>query len=350
MRALQIWQYGPPAQAEVTLDDAINTCHDYSFDTLLVKALDGTMWMGVVDGHPDALRSLDDVARCAQYANARGVRFVCWTNPLQADMQLQADMSAAIANACDGVVFDTEPYDHFLGSYPPVGLCASFMQRVRSQVEQSKILGLQPDPRENALQEVRFYDEWAPNGATHYLPQDYVSDFYFTPTADHMRALLNRSAQIGQQFGLVVMPTLPGNCGDTGLFAADTLQQFGSFASWRMGSTPPDALTFLGGTALSMPTDDPCAAANARIVEVETYVEDIADRVVLGRLRTELERRTRTGRPAAISRALVQSVIDEAVLERTQCMHSPPPNLTTLPPAKLRPQLTGNIAEGANPH
>src|SRR4051794_34451564 len=148
MRALQLWQY-QGGQAEQTLDDALNTCLQFGFDTLLVKALDGTMWMGAVDGGADALRSLDDVARQSQYANSRGVRFLCWTNPLQAEMMQQADMSAAIANACDGVVFDTEPYDHFLGSYPPVGLCASFMQRVRSQVDQSKVLGLQPDPREN---------------------------------------------------------------------------------------------------------------------------------------------------------------------------------------------------------
>jgi hypothetical protein len=351
MRALQIWQY-EGAQAEQTLDDAIATCQQFGFDTLAVKALDGTMWMGVVDGGTDALRSYDDVAQQSVYANNHGIRFLCWVNPLQADMMTQADMAAQIANRCDGVLFDTEPYAGFLGAYPPVGLCASYMQRVRSQVDQSKILGLQPDPRENALQEVRFYDEWAPNGATHYLPQDYVTDFYYTPTADLMRALLNRTAEIAAQTGLVAMPTLPGNSGDNGLFAADALQQFGGFVSWRMGTTPPDALTFLGSTALSQPSDDPCAAATARVAEVETYVADIADRVVLGRLRDELARRTKAGRPAAISRDLIQSVIDETVLERTQCMHAPPPNLTTataLTP-HVKPRLTGNIAEGANPH
>lgn len=349
MRALQIWQY-QGAQAEQTLDDAIATCQQFGFDTLAVKALDGTMWMGVVDGGADALRSYDDVAAQSAYANGKGIRFLCWVNPLQADMMTQADMAAQIAQRCDGVLFDTEPYDHFLGAYPPVGLCASYMQRVRSQVDQSKILGLQPDPRENALQEVRFYDEWAPNGATHYLPQDYVTDFYFTPTADLMRALLNRTAQICAQTGLVGMPTLPGNCGDNGLFAADTLQQFGGFVSWRMGTTPPDALTFLGGTPLSQPTDDPCAEATARVADLEVFVADIADRVVAGRLRAELARKTANGRAATISRALIESVIKEAEDERVQILHSPAPSGMGAVRQGVKPRLTGNIAEGANPH
>jgi hypothetical protein len=352
MRCLQIWQYSG-AQAEQTLDAAIDTCLTYGFDTLLVKALDGTMWMGAVDSGADALRTLDDVALQSQYANARGIRFVCWTNPLQADMMQQADMSAAIANACDGVAFDTEPYAGFLGAYPPVGLCASFMQRVRSQVDQSKIIALQPDPRENALLEVRFWDEWAPNGATHYMPQDYVTDFYFNPTADLMRALLNRTAEVAAQTGLVAMPTLPGNCGDNGLFAADTLQQFAGFVSWRMGTTPPDALSFLGGTTLSQPTEDPCSDAVSRAADLEVFVADIADRVVAQRLGAELQRRTKSGAHAAISRTLVASVIAEAEAERTQILHSPPPSALHAGSdsrPRLHPGLSGNIAEGANQH
>lgn len=344
---LQRWQYA--SQAEKNLQAESDLCQMYGFEGIAAKALDGTMWMSNFDPNPDALGSVDQVARQAQFCHDRGLKFVVWMNPLQIDMPTQARIAIDCAGVCDGVCFDTEPYAHFLGAWPPVGLCRSYMETIKGSVSADTLLIWQPDPRPAHLLELRI-DEWAPY-MTHYSPQNYVNDFYWTPTPDLFRLLQANAAAVAAQYGMRLWPTLPGNA-DLSLLPEDAIRDLTSFVVWRIGSTPADILGYLGGIPLvtqepEQPVEDTeVAELREKIKAREIYIADIADRIVADRLEQVI--------------GTLQSIIAETQAEREQILGPRPPRAVSLrEPATAdgdsqrplrKPDYSGNITEGANPH
>lgn len=251
MKLLQIWQYGLPNAAENGLDDAIATAKQFGFDGLLVKALDGLDWMATFDGHADALRSVDQVATQAARAHAAGLQYFAWTNPKHdVNVDEEATMTGQIALACDGVFLDTEPYRQFWNNDAPVGQAAHFMDVLRQTAPDALVI-LQPDPRPNALAGIKV-GEWTPK-CSGIAGQHYWTDFSSDP-----RAELADAAQLGQQVGLPVYPTLPGNA-DPSSVPTDLVAGFPGFVVWRLGSTGPAMLQLLGGIAIAQSTTTPPA-------------------------------------------------------------------------------------------
>jgi hypothetical protein len=342
MRILQHWQF--PSQAEKSLAEMCDLALAHGQDTIMMKALDGTMWMQIVDRNPDALGSYDDVQRSADYCHSRNLQFGVWFNPLLQNMTTQAIMAAECIKRCDLAGFDTEPYAGFLGPYPPLGVCAAYMDTIVGEVGKDKPLIWQPDPRHQHLIEIR-QDEWGPR-MTHYAPQVYVQDFYLAPSQLLMRALLDDANAVASQYGLIACPTLPGNA-STDLIP-DFLGTFQGYVVWRVGSTPISMLDFLGGIQLTTtpPTDPPAPDPNAEREKLVVFLADIADRVVVDRLQTELNR---AGMPR---RSVLHAVINETIAERTQALGprlAPPRSASAVQEGViLEPQ--GDILEGANPH
>lgn len=343
--SLQRWQFA--SQAEKSLSAELDLAQQYGYSGILAKALDGDMWMSNFDPNRDALGSVEQVRQQAQAAHDRGLSFVAWVNPLQANMSGQAAIAIDIASVCDGLAFDSEPYAHFLEAYPPVGLVRGYMEQIRGAVSDDTLLIWQPDPRPQHLLEVRM-DEWAPY-MTHYAPQDYVSDFYWTPSADLFRGLLADARAVAAQYGMTFWPTLPGNA-DMAWMPDDAIAQLENFVVWRIGSTPADTLSYLGGIPLVNQPEQPeepqePSDADQKIKTRDMFIADIADRVVADRIGGVI--------------ATLQDIINEAQRERAQILGPRPeaiaaPSEAALDSAAaplLKPNdLTGNIGEGANPH
>jgi len=249
MKILQIWMYGAPTAAENGLDDTIATAKQFGFDAIAQKALDGLTWMGAIDHHPDAIGSVDQVAQLTARAHAAGLQFYCWTNPRHdVDVDVEATLTGQLANACDGVFLDTEPYAQFWNNDAPIGQAAHFMAVLR-QTAPLAFIALQPDPRPQALAGIKV-DEWAPR-CNAIAGQHYWTDFSSDP-----RAELANAAALGQRFGLPVFPTLPGNA-DPASVPTDLVAAFPGFVVWRLGSTGPAMLQVLGAIAPSAPASAP---------------------------------------------------------------------------------------------
>lgn len=233
LKLLQIWQWeGWPCSFEGALD----LCEDLGFTGLLIKALDGKYWMGDIDSSPIAVGRLHDCQALWQLAYDRSLYCFFWTNPRQSDVLAQATLTAAIASVSDGVLLDIEPYDQFWGAWAPVGLATQFMQAIR-QFSPYAYVGLQPDPRTNALAALRI-NEWTAY-ADSVWGQHYWSDFGTDPEQELMHA-----EALSSVLGLPVLPTLPGNYGGT--WPTSTISTFPGFAVWRAGSTPTSTLIQLG--------------------------------------------------------------------------------------------------------
>jgi hypothetical protein len=230
LKLLQVWQWG-----NTTPQSVLDQARSYGFTGLLVKALDGPNWMGDIDPSPWGLGGPGDVRAQAEMAHARGMYYFVWTNPRQFQIQLQTDMTAEVANACDGVLLDIEPYAQFWGPWAPLGLAAQFMMLLREKAPQAYI-GLQPDPRNGALASLRI-DEWVPLSDSIW-GQHYWNDFQTDPAQELMHA-----AAMGMLYDLPILPTLPGN--GTG-FPTDLISGFPGFAVWRSGTTPESTLALLG--------------------------------------------------------------------------------------------------------
>jgi hypothetical protein len=240
LKLLQVWQFN--ATAEGGLAGAIATAKQYGFTGLVVKALDGIDWMSIYDTSPDALDSVTKVAQQWRTCADAGLRYFCWTNPKHdIDMPGEAAVTALIARACDGVLLDTEPYRQFWGSNAPAGLAQSFMESIREQAPEA-FIGLQPDPRPTALDQIRV-QEWLPFVDV-LCGQHYYQDFNSDPAAEMAYAL-----ELGQRFGLPVLPTLPGNA-PTASLPLSEIWKFPGFVVWRLGTTPPQALQLLGSCAV----------------------------------------------------------------------------------------------------
>lgn len=263
MKLLQVWQYGPPAAAEETLDQALATASAYGFEGLLVKALDGTAWMGQIDVSPDALRSTKQLAEQRARCQANGLRLYAWTNPLyDVDREQQATLTAACANACDGMFLDVEPYDQFWGAWRPPGAAKAFMERVR-ELAPGAWLAVQPDPRPERLAEIR-PGEWLPF-VDALAGQHYWSDFQSDP-----RQELAYARSLGSQWGKPVWPTLPGNALPESA-PLDLVAGFPGLVCWRLGSTPAAMLALLGGLRLAPAQASPGAPGSGSDVTAGAY-------------------------------------------------------------------------------
>jgi hypothetical protein len=236
LRLLQVWQWEGSA-----LMQAIQLCKQYGFTGLLVKALDGASWMSTFDHSEDAIGSVGEVQWQAEIAHMAGLYYFAWTNPLQTNLAVQADQTAQIANACDGVFLDVEPYNQFWGPDATAGLASSFMQAIREDAPDA-FIALQPDPRPSALQSIRV-DEWLPY-CDAMSGQHYFSDFGSDPRAELALALL-----LGHAHHIPILPTLPGNA--AGVWPTDLISGLPGFVVWRMGSTPPATLARLGTLAVA---------------------------------------------------------------------------------------------------
>ena len=238
LKLLQVWQWtGWPYNFEGALD----LCEDMGYTGLLVKALDGKYWMGDIETSPIAVGSVRDCHELWQIAFSRGLYLMFWTNPRQADWQAQANITADIALATDGVLLDIEPYDQFWGAWAPEGLAKSFMEAIRARAPGAYV-GLQPDPRTNALASLRIA-EWL-DLADGMWGQHYWSDFGTSPQAE-----LAQAKELGNLFAIPVLPTVPGNY--QGVWPLDEISEFPGFAVWRAGSTPVNTLIALGSVPVA---------------------------------------------------------------------------------------------------
>lgn len=238
LKLLQIWQWEGRS-----LQDAIDICKSTGLTGIVVKALDGTTWMGGgIDPSPWALGSPEEVQAQADVAHLNGLYYFVWTNPLAVDLNAQAELTGYAANACDGLFLDVEPYAQFWGPWRPIGLASNFMQAVRL-VAPGAFVALQPDPRPGHLAEIRVL-EWLPF-CDALAGQWYWSDFHTDPVDE-----LAYAALLGQQQSIPVLPTLPGNAPTTG-FPLDMIRQFPGFVVWRWGTTPMSTLRMLGGLTVA---------------------------------------------------------------------------------------------------
>jgi hypothetical protein len=173
LRILQVWQNFDAAQVAAF-------CANAGLNAVMVKALDGTFWMG--DRYAGNPASPAAVAAQRAFFHSLGIRYGVWSNPLYGDdafLQAQAAETAAAALQADFLALDTEPYgEHFWGANRPAGAAETFMQRVREGAPEATLYW-QPDPRPARLAELR-PGEWAPymNG---WMGQHYWPDFGTTP-------------------------------------------------------------------------------------------------------------------------------------------------------------------------
>lgn len=349
MKYLQRWQFG--SQYEQSLQAELDTCQTYGYDGVLAKALDGTMWMSQVDRNPDAINGPAAVARSVEAAHARGLRFGVWVNPLVQNMDQQASQAIDCLNAgADCIAFDTEPYAGFLGAWPPQGLCDRYAGMIESECPAGVPMIWQPDARPVHLAEVRL-EEWAPHMAV-YAPQDYWSDFYLEPTLQRAINTLATSRDIAAEYGLSYWPTLPGNAApDT--FPSDLIGEWAEgCVVWRLGSTPTDTLSLIGGIAMGQPAPTvDCSAIEADRAKFDLFFRDLAERVVRRTLSSELARTTKSGAHATIRRKTIEQVLAETAQQYAQAyglegMRA----MATGQPNPLLAGAHGNIQEGSNPH
>ena len=239
LKLLQVFQYGPPYANERGLNDAVTTALRFGFTGLLVKALDGTDWMSKYDRSPDALDSIESVARQAALASMSGLYFFCWTNPRRdVDTMLQASLTSRVAKACDGVFLDVEPYPQFWGDGAPPGLAAAFMESIREGAPDA-FIALQPDPRPVALDQIRIH-EWLPF-VDAFAGQHYWTDFGTNPTDELASAIM-----LGKTLHKPIVPTLPGAISGT-TAPVELLGQLPGLIVWRMGTANSESLRTLGG-------------------------------------------------------------------------------------------------------
>lgn len=245
-KLLQVWQWGPGVQSERTVADLIQVCREYGFTGVVVKALDGTTWMGAIDPTPSAIGSVAAARRQGEELHAAGLFYGVWTNPLDADLAEQARLTASLGSApeIDAVFLDAEPYAHFWGAWRPAGRAREFMERVRSEAP-GACLVLQPDPRPGRLAELR-PDEWIPYVAA-LAGQHYFNTFQVDPAEEMARAVA-----LGQQWSLPVYPTVPGSAPVDELQAAmQVLVDRGvrGCIMWRLGVAGAGQLAAIGGTS-----------------------------------------------------------------------------------------------------
>lgn len=187
---------------------------------------------------PDAIRSVDQVARQTEYCHSQGIKYYVWTNPLSnQSIQTQGEASGNLANACDGLFLDVEPYAQFWGAYKPVGLAKSLCEKIRS-IAPSAFICLQPDPRPTQFPGIR-PEEWLPYmdavAGQHYWPTFQV------PAQQELEAAL----QFSETCGLPNYPTLDYQLNPSDL---DTplIAQFPGFVLFVMGYAGPNVLEAVG--------------------------------------------------------------------------------------------------------
>lgn len=239
---LQVWQWGPPHATERNLEEICTTARTFGFTGVLIKALDGLNWHRSYFAGQDALGSVEQAAEQRAYVNGRGLGYYLWTNPLYlstAERRTeQARLTGEIANVCDGLALDVEPYPQFWGAWRPVGAATRFMQDLRAVAPDALVI-FQPDPRPARFAELR-PEEWLPSCDV-IAGQWYWTDFQTDPSAE-----LAAAARLGAQWGKPVWPTLPGNTAASAI-PLNQLRELQGAVLWRLGSAGAGVLQTVGG-------------------------------------------------------------------------------------------------------
>ncbi|MBI4497559.1 MAG: hypothetical protein HY689_06670 [Chloroflexi bacterium] len=277
-KLLQVWQWN--TQAEQTVAAVVRVCRTAGFTGMVVKALDGATWMGRVDPTPAALRSVDDARRQAEESHAAGLVYAVWTIPRDRDLAEQARLTAALAAApeIDAVFLDVEPYlPSFWGAWRPAGRARDFMERIRAAAPDAALV-LQPDPRPGRLAEIR-PDEWLPYTSA-LAGQHYFHLFETDPAEEMARALA-----LGEQWGLPVYPTLPGEASADDLrTAVHALRGLGGRGCvlFRLGVATAAQLRAVGGVDFDAVGSAPASGLPFRTTEAAAlaYVQSRGHTVV----------------------------------------------------------------------
>ncbi|HEY7293768.1 MAG TPA: hypothetical protein VH916_01960, partial [Dehalococcoidia bacterium] len=191
-RALWLWMFS--AQAERTWADALRTAQTLAgAGVLLVKAMDGQLWMSEFDNAPAAMYGLKALRGLQQMGAAQGCTVVPWVVP-----HGRTD-AAAHATLGELLVVDLEPYPGFWTDSAdgvPEYLAALRTGGVRE-------LYVSVDARPQALATLGVAS-WAGETAG-ILPQTYWTDFELAP--EGCLAQVAACARLGAP----VVPVLPGD-------------------------------------------------------------------------------------------------------------------------------------------
>lgn len=170
LKALQVWM-------DFTWPQIRNFALANGFNAVLLKAIDGADWMEAFDPE-EGLGSLAEVRAAKEYFEESGLRFGVWVNPKVNNTLWDEDVTAELANICDFVFLDVEPYAGFWEAWRPAGVAFEWMRRVREK-SPNGVFVLQPDPRSNRLAEIR-PAEWL-SECDGWAPQWYWTDFGMSP-------------------------------------------------------------------------------------------------------------------------------------------------------------------------
>ena len=271
---MQVWQWGPPHAAERTIDEAIALCHEYNIQGLLLKALDGTTWMGDVDHSPDAIHGHDDIHRLRLKCSDAGLGFGVWTNPLHGDtgyLARQAMLYAQAGDIAGLLALDVEPFGAFWGANRPKGDAAYFTDSIRSHAPDLPII-FQPDPRPARLAELR-PDEWIAN-ANVMSGQHYWTNFDTTWYDEYIAAFNNHAKWPSPE----TAPTFPGNApagGIAGFVRAIMTSEAQGAIIWRLGTTGPEQLATIRDNPF--PPHRPAPTIEERLAAVELSMRKLID-------------------------------------------------------------------------
>lgn len=281
---LQLWQYGPPTQAETNLADVIALARAFGCAGIAPKALDGLNWMGRIPGqqaYPDALRGVNQAAEQREACAAAGLGYAVWVNPLWGERPFliaEGELYAAVGRAAGMIWFDTEPYEQFWGADRPESDALRIMDVFRSQAPDVPAVW-QPDPRRARLAELGL--TWG-HHMNVFSGQDYWTDFgrpagaQLATTFDVFHEWITAGALYADAEWA---PTLPGNASPEELSAAfPVLREQGAKGCiiWRVGSTGPAQLAAIrdgelareaGPTPPPPPQNDPTRAELMGIIE-----------------------------------------------------------------------------------
>lgn len=239
-RLLQVWQYDGWG-----FNDVLDIAKTHGFTGVLVKAMDGNNWMATFDAAPSALRSLSLMQRQRELARNEGLSYYAWCIPLWEDRVSTPEIYGKIANDCDGLFLDVEPFPRFWRAYHLEGAADAFMQAVRAVAPSAKIV-LQPDPRSPHLNGIRS-QEWI-RYCDGFSGQHYFPTFGTSPQDEVDRVIGIQEVLLNKPLGYMI-PTLPLDAPPDQLEEmVSLLTAFGihSWVAWRLGTGDNTTLDILG--------------------------------------------------------------------------------------------------------
>lgn len=180
-RIAVIWQFDQLGERSVNA--IAETCKRSGIAGVIFKAADGLAFPTQFrnpDLSPLAIASVSDVAERVEQFRRAGLRAGAWVNVTRWQWAQQGILHGEIAEACGWLALDLEPYDEFLGVYPPVDGVESYLESLIGTGSRRRgddwCLAMMPDPRLERLAELR-WELWGWR-ATCVYPQVYWTDFH----------------------------------------------------------------------------------------------------------------------------------------------------------------------------